>query len=98
LHGDASLSNLLRTPGCLIWNDFEDTLRGPVHWDVAGYAISLRNRGGDPGFIRRALDAYGWADEGELAPFFAAHEVYDQIWQLYSDQRRPTRSIEIAPS
>ena len=29
LHGDASLSNLLRTPLGLLWNDFEDVLRGP---------------------------------------------------------------------
>lgn len=92
LHGDASLSNLLRTRGRLIWNDFEDTFRGPVHWDVAGYAISLRDRGSDPGFIRRALDAYGWGDERELAPFVAAHELYREIWQLYDEQRRPAQS------
>ena len=89
LHGDASLSNLLRTPDRLIWNDFEDTFRGPVHWDVAGYAMSLRDRGSDPGFIRRALDAYGWSDIRELAPFAAAHEVYGEIWRHYLSQRRP---------
>ena len=35
LHGDVSLSNLLHTPRGLPWNDFEDTFRGPVHWDLA---------------------------------------------------------------
>ena len=88
LHGDASLSNLLWASGRLVWNDFEDTFRGPVHWDVAGYLISLEARGADPAFVARALDAYGWGDEQELAPFTAAHNVYDEIWQLYDAQRR----------
>ncbi len=88
LHGDASLSNLLRTPGGLLWNDFEDTFRGPVHWDLAGYAISLEARGADSAFVQRALDAYGGVDKRELAPFTAAHELYDEIWRLYDAQRR----------
>ncbi|HET8978575.1 MAG TPA: aminoglycoside phosphotransferase family protein [Solirubrobacteraceae bacterium] len=88
LHGDASLHNLLRAPGRLVWNDFEDTFRGPVHWDVAGFTMSLRSRGATPAFVRRVLEHYGWGDEQELAPFVAAHEVYDAIWRLYDRQRR----------
>jgi hypothetical protein len=94
LHGDVSLSNLLSTNERLVWNDFEDTFRGPVHWDVAGFVISLRDRGADPTFVARALDAYGWPDEGDLAPFIEAHTVYGEIWQLYDAQRRRrTRSL-----
>ncbi|MEV4422754.1 aminoglycoside phosphotransferase family protein [Patulibacter sp. NPDC049589] len=88
LHGDASLSNLLHTPSGLVWNDFEDTLRGPVHWDVAGFVIALRNRGAGPDVVRGMLDGYGWGDEEELAPFFAAHEVYDEVWRRYDRRRR----------
>ncbi len=88
LHGDASLSNLLRTPGGLLWNDFEDTLRGPVHWDLAGYLIALEARGAGAAGVRRALDAYGWDDREALAPFTEAHGVYDEIWRLYDAQRR----------
>jgi Ser/Thr protein kinase RdoA (MazF antagonist) len=88
LHGDVSLSNLLHTPQRLIWNDFEDTFRGPVHWDLAGYVISLRTRGASSRFVRRMLNAYRWNDEQELAPFIAAHHVYDEIWQMYDRQRR----------
>jgi hypothetical protein len=91
LHGDASLGNLLRTPVRLVWNDFEDTFRGPVHWDVAGYVMSLRARGATSEFVGRVLEYYGWGDEHELVPFIAAHRVYDEIWQLYESQRRPDR-------
>jgi hypothetical protein len=93
LHGDASLSNLLRAEGRLVWNDFEDTFRGPVHWDLAGYLISLEARGADPAFVARALEAYGEVDKRELAPFTAAHDVYDAIWGLYDAQRRGSDSL-----
>jgi Phosphotransferase enzyme family len=89
LHGDASLYNLLHTKsGHFIWNDFEDTFRGPVHWDLAGYLISLEARGADAAFVAGALDAYGGIDGGELEPFTAAHHVYDEIWRAYDAQRR----------
>jgi hypothetical protein len=88
LHGDASLSNLLSTPEGLVWNDFEDTFRGPVHWDVAGYLISLEASGADASFVERALKAYGGIEKRELVPFAAAHDVYDEIWRLYDTQRR----------
>ena len=94
LHGDVSLTNLLCTPHGLVWNDFEDTLRGPVHWDLAGYVISLRASGASSRSIRAMLDAYGWDDEQELSPFFAAHGVYDEIWRMYDRQRRRTGSTE----
>lgn len=88
LHGDASVGNLLRTPGGLLWNDFEDTFRCPVQWDVSGYLISLRWRGADDAFVDRALEAYGGLDREALAPFTAGHEVYDEIWGAYDAQRR----------
>ena len=53
--------------------------------------MSLRTLGATTGFVRQVLDHYRWGDEHELAPFTAAHEVYDEIWRLYDSQRRPTR-------
>jgi len=88
LHGAVSLSNLLRTPQRLVWNDFEDAFRGPVHWDVASYVESLRLRGASSRFVREMLDGYGWDDEQELAPFIVAQDVYDEIWRMYDRQRR----------
>ncbi|HET8954365.1 MAG TPA: aminoglycoside phosphotransferase family protein [Solirubrobacterales bacterium] len=86
LHGDATLGNLLSTPEGPVWNDFEDTFRGPVEWDLAGYAMSLEYNGADSDFVQRALAAYGWGDRRELDPFTAAHKVYDEIWHLYCSQ------------
>jgi Ser/Thr protein kinase RdoA (MazF antagonist) len=87
IHGDASLSNLLSTPSGLLWNDFEDVLWGPVHWDVAGYVMALEDRGADAAFVDDALAAYGWNEVEELAPFTAAHEIYGEIWRAYDVQR-----------
>jgi Ser/Thr protein kinase RdoA (MazF antagonist) len=94
LHGDVSLRNLLRTPRRLVWNDFEDTFRGPVHWDVASYVGSLRIDGASEPFVREMLNAYGWDDEQELLPFLAAQDVYDDIWRMYDRQRRRTGGPE----
>jgi hypothetical protein len=89
LHGDASLFNLLRTAaGDLVWNDFEDTFRGPVQWDLAGYLMAMEWAGADPGFVAEALGAYGGVDRGELEPFNAAHRLYDEVWRAYDAQRR----------
>jgi aminoglycoside phosphotransferase len=88
LHGDVSLRNLLHTPRRLIWNDFEDTFCGPAHWDLASYVGSLRTHGATSRFVREMLDGYGWGDEQELAPFIAAQDVYDEIWNMYDRQRR----------
>ena len=87
LHGDVSLRNLLRTPRQLVWNDFEDTFRGPVHWDVASYVGSHRIQGASKRFVREMLEGYGWGDEEDLAPFLAAQHVYDEIWRMHDRQR-----------
>jgi hypothetical protein len=93
LHGDVSLRNLLRSGRRLVWNDFEDTFRGPVHWDVASAVGSLRIHGADTRCVHEMLDVYGWNDERELEPFLAAQDVYDEIWRMYDRQRGRT-SVE----
>jgi aminoglycoside phosphotransferase (APT) family kinase protein len=37
IHGDAPAYNLIRTPQGPVFADFEDTTRGPVEWDLAGF-------------------------------------------------------------
>lgn len=83
IHGDASMSNLLRTDSGLLWNDLEDVCAGPVAWDVAGIMASATARGHSADEL---LAAYG--DPGaDLEPFLAAHALYAVIWHAFAAQR-----------
>src|SRR4051794_32004063 len=69
LHGDASLSNLLRTESGLLWNDLEDVCLGPVAWDVAGLVTAARARGQSAAYTDQLLAAYGDPGVEDLGPF-----------------------------
>ena len=86
IHGDASLSNLLRTDGGLVWNDLEDVCVGPVAWDVAGLVASARARGHGAESIDELLDAYGEPRAAGLEAFLDAHALYDVIWRAFRAQ------------
>ena len=83
LHGDASMSNLLRTDGGLVWNDLEDVCAGPVAWDIAGLVASARARGQSAQFIEALLAAYGGPGVEGLESFLAAHALYDVVWRAH---------------
>jgi Ser/Thr protein kinase RdoA (MazF antagonist) len=87
LHGDAGLTNVLRTAKGLLWNDLEDVCTGPVAWDVAGLVVSARLRGQDDAFVDDFLKAYGGPDLDQLRDFIEAHELYTTAWQAYDAQR-----------
>jgi hypothetical protein len=90
LHGDASLSNLLRTDGGgLVWNDLEDVCAGPVAWDVAGLVTSARGRGASAKYIDELLSGYGGPGVERLEAFLDAHALYDAIWQAWREQHQP---------
>jgi hypothetical protein len=89
IHGDASISNLLRTDRGLLWNDLEDACVGPVHWDIAGLVLDARTRGASEAFIAEFLHAYGGPDLDELGDFLAAHRLYTTIWRAFAAQVRP---------
>jgi hypothetical protein len=91
IHGDASISNLLRTENGLIWNDLEDTCVGPVQWDVAGLITAARAHGGSEAFVADFLRAYGGLDLDELDDFIAAHLLYATVWQTFGAQSAATR-------
>src|SRR5215210_8105939 len=83
LHGDASLSNVLRTDRGLVWNDLEDVCAGPVAWDVAGLVASARARGHSAKFVDELLAAYGEPGIGDLEAFLEAHALYEIVWQAF---------------
>jgi thiamine kinase-like enzyme len=84
LHGDATPSNLLRTPAGLLWTDFEDTCTGPVEWDLACLGASSGSGAGE------ALEAYGrpLPDEA-LEPFLDARRLQGAIWVAHVAERHP---------
>jgi Phosphotransferase enzyme family len=98
LHGDASLSNLLRAEGGLVWNDLEDVCAGPVAWDVAGLVTSATARGHSAKFVEALLAAYGEPGVGDLQPFLDAHALYDVVWQAFEARRRPQAMLRAAAS
>lgn len=87
IHGDASISNLLRGANGLIWNDLEDACVGPVEWDVAGLVVAARARGVSETFVADLLRAYGGVGLDELGDFIAAHDLYTTVWQAFAAQR-----------
>jgi Phosphotransferase enzyme family len=87
LHGDASMSNLLRTASGLVWNDLEDVCAGPVAWDVSGLVSSARARGHGATFVEELLAAYGDPGVEDLEAFLEAHALYEVIWQAFVGRR-----------
>ena len=83
LHGDASLSNVLRTEGGLVWNDLEDVCAGPVAWDISGLVSNARARGQSATFTEALLAAYGDPGVDDLEPFLEAHTLYEVIWNAF---------------
>jgi aminoglycoside phosphotransferase (APT) family kinase protein len=98
LHGDASMSNLLRADGELLWNDLEDVCAGPIAWDIAGLVASARARGLSAKFIEELLAAYGETGVEDLGAFLRAHAVYDVVWQAFEARRRPSAMNRAAAS
>ena len=80
LHGDVSMSNVLRTESGLVWNDLED---------VCGLVASARARGHSAKFVEELLASYGDPGVEDLEAFLEAHALYEVIWQAFERQRRP---------
>jgi Ser/Thr protein kinase RdoA (MazF antagonist) len=66
LHGDAHLHNVMQTARGPLWNDWEDTFRGPRAWDLACLHAAARVFGHDPGPVAAARDGYGEAADPAL--------------------------------
>ncbi len=88
LHGDAHLRNVLSGPDGPLWNDFEDTCIGPVHWDAACLLASDRVTGAEPQ-AETALSAAGLElDPAELGLWIEARVLQGAIWTIYTGNPR----------
>jgi hypothetical protein len=84
LHGDSHLRNVLNGPGGPLWNDWEDTCIGPVHWDAACLLATHRVTGTEPG-AEVALRAAGLElDPAELNLWIEARVLQGAIWTIYT--------------
>lgn len=89
LHGDAHPGNLLATPAGLMWNDFEDTWRGPLGWDLACLAGTGRLDGA------AAVAAYpGSVPAEELATCVELRELFATVWRFVIAEHFPARRRE----
>ncbi len=82
LHGDAHAGNVLVTREGMLWNDFEDTCRGPIAWDLA--CLTHASSWSD----EAALDAYrGAPAQAELELLIEARDIQGTMWLAVAGQR-----------
>jgi Ser/Thr protein kinase RdoA (MazF antagonist) len=87
LHGDAHLRNVLNGPDGPLWNDWEDTCLGPIHWDAACMLASSRVSGLGAAEAEQALRAARIeVDPGELSLWVDVRIVQGAIWGAYTDR------------
>jgi hypothetical protein len=98
LHGDASMSNVLRTGSGLVWNDLEDVCAGPVAWDLSGLVASARARGQGAKYIEELVAGYGEPGVEGLEAFLEAHALYEVVWHAFEARRRPQAMKRAAAS
>jgi aminoglycoside phosphotransferase (APT) family kinase protein len=85
LHGDAHLGNVLNGPAGPLWNDWEDTCLGPVHWDAACLLAPGRVTGRGDAEAEVALRAAGIeVDPAELSLWIDARVLQGAIWGAYT--------------
>lgn len=89
LHGDAHPGNLLASPDGLVWNDFEDTWRGPLAWDLACVANTSLLDG------RAALEAYpAQCPTEDIELCLAFRQLYGVGWRFILAGRFPDEAAE----
>ena len=98
VHGDAGLGNVLSTPDGPRWNDWEDTFRGPVEWDLACVQATGPPFGErDPELIAAAVRGYGdGIDADALSTLIDARRHQVTVWGIAVAATRPDRDERIA--
>jgi hypothetical protein len=97
IHGDGHLGNAIQTAGGPLWNDWEDTFRGPREWDLACLAAAARVFGQPPEPIAAALDGYGDdADPALLDLMVDARAYVGLAWTLLGAPDRADGAARVA--
>jgi hypothetical protein len=83
LHGDAHLGNVIQTARGPLWNDWEDTFRGPRAWDLACLEAAARVFGQDPPPVAAARAGYGPLADPDLLDLMVDARAYVGLaWTL----------------
>jgi hypothetical protein len=90
LHGDAHLGNVIQTARGPLWNDWEDTFRGPRAWDLACLHAAARAFGQDAAPVAAAAMGYGDHGDPAVLDLMIDARVYVGLaWTLVSAPNRP---------
>lgn len=95
VHGDAHLGNVITTTRGPLWNDWEDTFRGPVAWDLGCLHASAPPFGHrDPGLIAAVRAAYDDEhDDATIEAFVAARRFQAATWAVVLGLQREDRQL-----
>jgi hypothetical protein len=97
LHGDAHLGNVIQTARGPLWNDWEDTFRGPRTWDLACLEAAALVFGRDPAPVAAARAGYGPASGADLLDMMVHARAYVGLaWTLQSAPHRPDGAARVA--
>jgi hypothetical protein len=97
LHGDAYLGNVIQTARGPLWNDWEDTFRGPRAWDLACLEAAARVFGQEPEPVAAARAGYGAAGDPDLLDLMIDARAYVGLaWTLVYAPHRPDGAARVA--
>lgn len=92
LHGDAHLHNVINGRDGPLWNDWEDTFRGPRAWDLGCMHAAARAFGRDPEPVAAAQRGYGDPlDEATLGAFVDARRFQGTAFMVLMAREQPDR-------
>ncbi len=84
VHGDVGFGNVLHTARGPLWNDWEDTHRAPLAWDLATLITPATVLGTDRDRAEAALAAYGPLPDRSLIDLLVrARAVQVAVWMIH---------------
>jgi aminoglycoside phosphotransferase (APT) family kinase protein len=97
VHGDAHLGNVIATATGPLWNDWEDTFRAPVAWDLGCLHASARVFGRDADAVAAAQRGYGAAPAPEILDLLVEARAFQgSVWTVVISGHRPGGRERIA--